>query len=102
MEISPKLADKGYRFVEQLGGGGQSNTYILEKDSQFFLLKQPQSDKLSTEQRFRFKQEAYALSMLEGKSAPKVIEYSFEDGQPYIVMEYINGQTLSSFVNGKP
>ena len=102
MVIPKNLSEKGYQLVKGLGNGGQSHTYIIEKDGVQMLLKQPSSSKLSREQRFRFHQEAEALQILDGQGAPKVLDYEFEDDEAYILMELIVGKTLGDFVNGKP
>jgi len=96
------LLEEGYYFVADLGNGGQSHTCVVEKGGMRFLLKRPSTTKLSKEQRFRFRQEAEALQMLEGIGAPKVMEYAFEGDDPYIVMELITGKTLGELVAGKP
>jgi serine/threonine protein kinase len=91
-----------YFLVKQTTGGGQSKTFIIAKDNVSYLLKQPIETKLSTEQRFRFRKEAEALQLMGGKGTPKVIKFSFDEIEPYILMEFIDGKNLSEFVNGKP
>lgn len=102
MILPSQLVDKGYSFESDIKGGGQSHTYLLKKNNEQFLLKIPLASTLSTEQKFRFKQEAKALQLLGGKGAPNVIEFDFENETPFILMEYIQGKTLGDFVNGKP
>jgi serine/threonine protein kinase len=102
MSLPKKLEEDGYIIIEELGNGGQSHTFIVDKKDSKALLKIHSSKNLSKEQRFRFKQEAEALQMLGGKGTPKVLNHSAEGDEPYIVMELIEGKTLGDVVNGKP
>lgn len=55
----------------------------------------------SSERRFRMRQEANALKAMDGKGVPKLLEFN-EESSPYLVMEWIDGPTLSESVSGKP
>jgi len=101
MSIPKKLSEKGYIFSREFKPGGQSKTTLISKEGELFLLKRPLVEILSKEHSFRFKQEADALSLIDGNGVPKVYNYCF-DNEPYILMEYINGQSLNDLVNGNP
>lgn len=101
IELPQRLQETGWNLTSRLGNGGQSYTFLIENGEMNGLLKVPSTKNLSKEQLFRFKQEAEALKMLDGRGTPRVLDYSSEQG-PYILMEYIMGNTLSQVVNGKP
>ncbi len=50
------------------------------------------TDRLEAVQAFR--QEAHLLAMLDHPNLPKVVDYFSENGNQYLVMEYVQGQTL--------
>lgn len=95
------LLQKGYKLEKTHKTGGQSNTFIISKDEKLCLLKTPKETKISTERKFRFKIEAEALKMMNGYGVPKVLEYSIED-DIFIIMEYINAETLHESISQKP
>lgn len=61
----------------------------------------------NTERRFRMQQEVNALLALDGNGVPKVLEtnvsqWQDKDKSLYIVMDWVDGPTLSQSVGGKP
>lgn len=98
------LAKQGYVFEQRHGKGGQSFTSRIKKDGKAFCLKQPKISKeksFSTLQKFRLLQEAEALKALGGQGTPNVIDWAADD-EPFILMEWIHGKTLSDTTNGQP
>lgn len=61
----------------------------------------------NSERRKRFVREVEALKKVEGNGIPKIIDHNIEDVDDvkkllYIITEWIEGKTLTSFTNNKP
>jgi serine/threonine protein kinase len=99
--LPKKIIDDSYSFESNYDSGWQSTTTIVSKEGTKYLLKRPLKKEISSEQKFRFQQEAKALELIDGNWTPKVYDFSFEDDEPFILMEYIEGKTLWQVVNGR-
>ncbi len=86
-----------YRILEPLGAGGMGTVYKAhdEKLNRIVAVKVLQPDMVAHEdRRRRFLQEARAASALNHPHILTVYEIGDAEGKPYIVMEYIEGETL--------
>ena len=86
-----------YRIVSCLGTGGMGEVYLahderLERPVAVKILSQ--SGSADTLTMARLIQEAKATATLSHPNIAHVYEVGEEDGQPYLVMEYAEGQTL--------
>ena len=86
-----------YRLDAQVGAGGMSTVYrafdaTLERRVAIKLMHRDIA--ADTDQLERFRREARAVAQLNHPHIVGVIDAGEEDGRPYIVFEYVEGETL--------
>ena len=97
------LADR-YEIIERVGAGGMSDVYratdhILERDVAVKVLKSEFAEDAGFVSKFRA--EAQSAAGLEHPNIVNIYDVGSEDGMYYIVMEYVEGITLKTYIEKK-
>lgn len=103
IDINSKLSGR-YIITQLVGSGGMANVYlardlILDRDVAVKVLKFDFQDNQDAIRRFQ--REAMAASQLLHHNIVEVYDVDEEEEQQYIVMEYVDGTDLKTFIKEK-
>ncbi len=99
-----KMLSNRYRLESKLGSGGMSTVYLavdetLGRKVAVKVLHQEISDQ--QDQLERFRRESRAVAQLSHPNLVGVIDAGEDGGRPYIVFEYVPGQTLKQKISAE-
>jgi len=89
----------GYKVLHALGSGGMGTVFLAEDPTlaRRVAVKVVSGKSLQDESgRTRFLREARAMATVEHPNVVHVYSFGESEGRPYIVMEYVEGETLAS------
>jgi eukaryotic-like serine/threonine-protein kinase len=91
-----------YRLEAKLGSGGMSTVFLardqtLDRQVAVKVMHREMSEQ--ADQLERFRQEARAVAKLSHPNVVAVIDAGEDGGHPYIVFEYVEGETLKQRIN---
>ncbi|MED3564298.1 protein kinase domain-containing protein, partial [Bacillus xiapuensis] len=102
MIIGKRISGR-YKILEMIGGGGMANVYlahdmILDRDVAVKILRLD----FANDEEFirRFHREAQSATSLVHPNIVSIYDVGEEDSIYYIVMEYVDGQTLKQYIQG--
>ncbi len=105
VELTPgSLIDGKYQIVSLLGRGGMGAVYRVQQVTlgKYFALKVLDLHQRSDVAVRRFQQEARTASQLQHANLVEVHDFGvFNHDQPYLVMDLVEGQTLSQILKSK-
>lgn len=95
-----KINDR-YQIIKTIGEGGMANVYLAQDTilNRYVAVKILRGD-LADDEKFvrRFQREALSASKLTHPNIVEMYDVGEDNGQYYIVMEYVNGKTLKSLI----
>ncbi|MBE2240392.1 MAG: protein kinase [Caldilineaceae bacterium] len=110
LQLGALVHNGAYRILRPLNKGGMGMIYLAEDKEAFdrrCVIKEmldyfdPSDPQEVQEARKRFEDEARTLVSLKHPRIPNLLSYFSEQGHNYIVMEYVEGDTLEQFI-GQP
>lgn len=103
------LLKQRYRIVAPIGKGGMGVVYQAEDtllgDRKVAVKEMRQSGLSPQEQKEAadaFRQEAILLAHLQHRNLPSIFDHFEENGRWYLVMSFIEGETLADYLNHTP
>jgi predicted Ser/Thr protein kinase/tetratricopeptide (TPR) repeat protein len=105
MPFSPGVNVGPYRVIEQLGQGGMASVYKAYHPAldRYVALKVLHPAFMEDPSFLaRFQREARVVAKLEHPNIVPVYDFSEHEGQPYLVMKYIEGRTLKAVMADGP
>jgi serine/threonine protein kinase len=92
-----------YRLLSELGSGGMGTVYLAERDDDEFhqqVAVKLARGLLDEERVRRFRAERQILASLAHPNIARLLDGgTTDDGYPYIVMEYVEGDTIDRYVS---
>ena len=99
-----KIFNNRYKIIEKLGSGGTSIVYkgqdlLLNRMVTIKILREEYANNADFVRRFRH--EAQAVASLSHSNIVSVYDVGFEESMHYIVMEFVEGESLKDYIRRK-
>src|SRR5712692_3230706 len=94
-----------YRILKKLGAGGMGEVYLAEDtqlDRKVAIKFLPEESTADEKAKRRLVREARAAAKLDHPNICSIYEVGEQDGHGFIVMQYLEGETLDSRLRRKP
>src|SRR5688500_13600525 len=85
-----------FELKEILGEGAFSTVYRAIRGNQVFAIKLRKPGLKHSDSNFESRREAAAIALIKHPGIPEAFEAGEADGQSYLIMEYVDGETLAS------
>jgi|LSQX01.3.fsa_nt_gb serine/threonine protein kinase/signal transduction histidine kinase len=104
MNITGKIINNRYRIIECLGEGGTSFVYkVKDITGNTYAALKVMKESISAshvEDIIRFKREIDIVSKLSHPNIIKIFDAGEYENMPYLVTEYLKGETLNDYIRG--
>jgi len=111
--LADHILHERYRILQEIGQGGFGAVYKaldMRIADRMVAIKEMRQGSVSTQEisdaTESFKQEAFMLARLKHPNLPSIYDYFTEGGRCYVVMDFIEGETLEDYLaqggNGRP
>ncbi len=103
--LSPETSISHYRIMRKLGAGGMGEVYLAEDtqlDRKVAIKFLPAESIADSQAKRRLVREARAAAKLDHPNICSIYEVGEQDGHSFIVMQYLEGETLDSRLRRKP
>ncbi|MGI9061342.1 MAG: WD40 repeat domain-containing serine/threonine protein kinase [Ktedonobacteraceae bacterium] len=111
--LADHILHERYRILQEIGQGGFGAVYKATDTriaDRMVAIKEMRQGSTSTQEisdtTESFKQEAFMLARLKHPNLPSIYDYFTEAGRCYVVMDFIEGETLEDYLarggNGRP
>jgi serine/threonine-protein kinase len=93
-----------YKIVDRIGGGGMGSLYLAHDPAidRMVAIKALKEGFDTEELRERFARESRAAGRLRHPNIVTIFDVGEHDGQPFIAMEYVPGETLAQLIRRRP
>ena len=92
----PPQSVAGFELLGELGRGGRTVTYRVRRHTSIYAMKILQRRGAEELPDGDFRREAALLASVNDPGLVRVHEVGVADGQPYLIMDYVDGQSLTS------
>ena len=99
------ISTSHYRIIEKIGAGGMGEVYLAEDTKlgrQVAIKFLPPTSTADEQAKKRLVREARAAAKLDHPNICTVYEVSEADGQSFIVMQHVDGETLAQRISREP
>lgn len=99
--MEERIIYKRYRLIRKLGQGGNAEVFlaedmILKKQVAVKILKTPVEE--NNDEYLLYKQEIKTMATLSHQNIVKIYDCGIDNNHPFVVMEYVKGQSLRAII----